>query len=107
MPQTQPSTAFFGDRNAEIVVGQRPNGTLWAGRADGLHTIGMTVRTSRFQSWVMWIGTTGWKLSVSWTAWCGPTPRLVLFWNGMLVASPIGFSSVFAISVALWPATPP
>jgi hypothetical protein len=49
-PQTQPSTWFFGERNAEKVVGARPNGTLCAGWRDGFQTSGRMVRVITFQS---------------------------------------------------------
>ncbi len=35
-----------------------------------------------FQSGVTSIGITGWILRTSCVPWCGPKPKLVLFWNG-------------------------
>jgi hypothetical protein len=41
-----PLTRFFGDRNAGIVVGPVPNGTVCTGRGEGCQISGRMVLTS-------------------------------------------------------------
>ena len=83
-PQSQPSVGFFGDRNAEKTVGPVPTGTLGSGERSGFQTTGRMVRVMTFQSSLTWIGITGWMLSISCVPGWGPTPKLVLLWNGKL-----------------------
>ena len=50
-PHVQPSTVRVGGRNADEVVGLKPNGgTLAAGWKEGLQTNGRMVRVITFQS---------------------------------------------------------
>ena len=78
-PQSQPLVGFFGDRNAENVVGPVPNGTVCAGCSDGCQISGRIVRVMTFQSSLMWIGMTGWTLRMSCVPLFGPVLKLVLF----------------------------
>ena len=43
---------------------------------------------------------TGWMLRISCVPACGPTLKLMLFWNGTLIRSPIGFCSFSASAEA-------
>src|SRR5271166_6883303 len=52
-----------------------------------------------FQSSVRWIGITGWMFRISCVPLFGPTLKLVLFWNGKLIRSAIGFWNFSASAV--------
>src|SRR5579864_5537920 len=56
------------------------------------------VRVMTFQSSLTWIGITGWILRMSCVPLLGPTLKLMLFWNGRLIRSAIGFWSFSARS---------
>src|SRR5208283_2563717 len=71
---------------------------------------GRIVRTIRFQSLLMEIGTTGWMLAVYFIALAGPMPKSQLFWIGTLMRAATGFWSFLASSAswaALSSAAPP
>ena len=79
MPHSQPLTGLLGERNAEKVVGQVPNGTVWADWNDGCQINGRIVRVMIFQLSLMWIGITGWILRMSCVPLFGPVLKFVLF----------------------------
>src|ERR1035438_3506581 len=71
---------------------------------------GRMVRTMRFQSSLMEMGTTGWMLAVYFIALAGPMPKSQLFWIGTLMRAATGgwgFLVGYASCAALSSAAPP
>jgi hypothetical protein len=93
--------AFAGERNAENCTSPRPFVRSSDGVIAGCEMTGMMVRVMTFQSALTLIGTTGWILRMFCVPFCGPTLKLVLFWNGTLIMFAIGFCASFASSSAL------
>src|SRR5271166_1986899 len=76
-PQVMPLTGWLGEKNAEKSVGAKACGTLCAGDRSGFQTTGRIARAMRFQSGVMWNGTTGSNSRMFCVPSCGPKPKLV------------------------------
>jgi len=71
------------------------------GTDPGCQISGMIVRVMMFQSSLTWNGITGWMFRMFCVPPSGPTPKLVLFWNGTLTRLPMGFCAALARSSAL------
>ena len=77
-----------------------PFSRSWPAAMAGCEITGTMVRVMRFQSSFRPTGKTGWMFRMFCVFFRGPTSKLVLFCNGRLIMSAIGFCAALASAAA-------